>query len=415
MCVSLHFVMVMMLALHSSKTHVGHAYATHRALEVAPNVRFYVYDVTCMNSCYAGFLKKYEKHAFMKSESHLSQYFSDVFFYRHLHKHPSVTTNPAEAQMFIVPTLGKQWKAVDFDILRDCAKQLYDEVVHCSPYWQRSAGVDHVLMDFYGVLGTTPMYHLIMDFRAWSPFTMAPGSPTAKIVAKFTELIPKVVRLDQDIVVPYWDPNRDPSFTPMPITERPIVAAFHGNWAKAKASGLRKAVVRALNRFPNQTVSVAKMNNNKIGQEIFDLLSRSQFCICPRGSGGWSTRRLQTAVLAGCVPVVVSDGLIAPFEELLDYSSFTIWETEQELSNTVAKLMTYDRRRMVELQKGVLRVRRHFLFDDNHGANPDGPIDMTLAVLGLRYQAIRGYRGFLNRQAALRGIHMNQSRCKCKQ
>ena len=51
-------------------------------------------------------------------------------------------------------------------------------------------------------------------------------------------------------------------------------------------------------------------------------LSSSDFCIVPPGGDGWSSR-VDDAVRHGCIPVIIMDGVLMPFEGVLDYASFS--------------------------------------------------------------------------------------------
>jgi hypothetical protein len=53
-----------------------------------------------------------------------------------------------------------------------------------------------------------------------------------------------------------------------------------------------------------------------------DLLSRSKYCLVAPGDG-WSGRA-EDAVLHGCVPVVIMDGVHVVFESVLDWPSFSV-------------------------------------------------------------------------------------------
>jgi len=52
-------------------------------------------------------------------------------------------------------------------------------------------------------------------------------------------------------------------------------------------------------------------------------MARVRFCLCPLGIAP-TTRRLFESVAAGCIPVVVADGLHVPFEETVDVDSVVV-------------------------------------------------------------------------------------------
>lgn len=52
-------------------------------------------------------------------------------------------------------------------------------------------------------------------------------------------------------------------------------------------------------------------------------LTQSVFCLAPLGFASWSGRMFDS-IMMGCIPVIISDGLVAPYEDLLDYRTFAI-------------------------------------------------------------------------------------------
>jgi hypothetical protein len=67
-------------------------------------------------------------------------------------------------------------------------------------------------------------------------------------------------------------------------------------------------------------------------------LRRSSFGLVPRGHGVYSFR-LTEVMLAGAVPVILSNGWVLPFSEFLDWDSFSVRLDEaQFISDPVAAL-----------------------------------------------------------------------------
>ena len=54
-----------------------------------------------------------------------------------------------------------------------------------------------------------------------------------------------------------------------------------------------------------------------------DHLLTTRFCLMADGVAPWSPRLVQYMVL-GCVPVMVSDQLVPPFDDVLDWSKFSV-------------------------------------------------------------------------------------------
>lgn len=74
---------------------------------------------------------------------------------------------------------------------------------------------------------------------------------------------------------------------------------------------------------------------------------------------GWSAR-YEDAATHGCVPVIVMDHTLGPFEALIDYSSFALRVGEGELGGLVEHLMSVTPQRLAQLQEGLARAWMRF-------------------------------------------------------
>ena len=76
---------------------------------------------------------------------------------------------------------------------------------------------------------------------------------------------------------------------------------------------------------------------NKSGYSITDgylenmpeSMRNSRFCLAPTGYG-WGNRIIW-AMLTGCVPVIISDGVMQPFEDVLPYDEFSVRVAEADI------------------------------------------------------------------------------------
>lgn len=99
----------------------------------------------------------------------------------------------------------------------------------------------------------------------------------------------------------------------------------------------------------------------------------------------FSSRRLFSNIFAGTIPVVVCDRLMLPFEDLLDYSSFVVFVSEQDvlevsdfnLFELLASIPEHDVRR---LQENGRKVRKHFTFHRGDVV-PGDAFDMFVSLL----------------------------------
>jgi hypothetical protein len=64
--------------------------------------------------------------------------------------------------------------------------------------------------------------------------------------------------------------------------------------------------------------------------EYLCMMAQSVFCLVPRGQAAWSPR-LDEAMYAGCIPVIIADGYDPPFSAILNYSLFSVRVSEADL------------------------------------------------------------------------------------
>ncbi|KAM0756291.1 Proteophosphoglycan ppg4 [Meredithblackwellia eburnea MCA 4105] len=129
------------------------------------------------------------------------------------------------------------------------------------------------------------------------------------------------------------------------------------------------------------------------GERYLGTLNQAKFCLLPRGIPAWSTRTFE-AIYAGCIPAFVVDRNIFPFQDILDYSLFSVSIPENEAHRVEEYLATFTEAQMFELQAHVLRVREVFLFKEGEEWERKGPLFFSLVSMAMRlylgYPAVGG-------------------------
>ena len=108
---------------------------------------------------------------------------------------------------------------------------------------------------------------------------------------------------------------------------------------------------------------------------------RSRFCLVPRGDTR-SSKRLVSAIMALCVPVVISDGYPLPLSATVDYAAFVISLPEWQLFDAEFRLVEFlkaiSAQRLQRMQAALLVARRQLLYCESVEDCPEQNAGATL-------------------------------------
>ena len=90
-------------------------------------------------------------------------------------------------------------------------------------------------------------------------------------------------------------------------------------------------------------------------------MKSSKFCICPMGYEVNSPRIVE-AIYYECVPVIIADNFVPPFDQVLDWSSFSLTVAEKDIPYLKRILLDLPLSRYIYLQANVKRLQKHFLW-----------------------------------------------------
>ncbi|KAJ0969437.1 hypothetical protein J5N97_022314 [Dioscorea zingiberensis] len=247
------------------------------------------------------------------------QWGSQVKIHQLILKSKFRTLKKEEADLFFVPSYVKCVR-MNGGLNDKEINQTYVKVLSQMPYFRLSGGRDHVFV-FPSGAGA----HL---FRSWATF-----------LNRSIILTPEGDRTDKrdtsafntwkDIIVPG---NVDDGMTtfygssvvqPIPLSKRKYLANFLGR-AQGKVGRLQ--LVELAQQYPNKLESpeLKLTGPDKLGRtEYFNHLRNAKFCLAPRGESSW-TLRFYEAFFVECVPVILSDQVELPFQNVIDYTQISI-------------------------------------------------------------------------------------------
>ncbi|KAJ8460939.1 hypothetical protein OPV22_033865 [Ensete ventricosum] len=229
------------------------------------------------------------------------------------------TINKQEADFFFVPSYVKCVRMMGGLNDKEINKT-YVKILSQMPYFRYSGGRDHIFV-FPSGAGA----HL---FRSWATF-----------LNRSIILTPEGDRTDKrdisafntwkDIIIPG---NVDDGMTkfygsnvvqPIPLSKRKHLANFLGR-AQGKVGRLQ--LLEIAKQYPDKLESpeLQLTGPNKLGRnEYFNHLRNAKFCLAPRGESSW-TLRFYESFFVECVPVILSDQVELPFQNVIDYTQISI-------------------------------------------------------------------------------------------
>lgn len=174
--------------------------------------------------------------------------------------------------------------------------------------WKRSGGRDHV------VLAHHPNSMLDARMKLW---------PAILILSDFGRYPPNIANIDKDVIAPYKHVIRRYVNDSSDFDSRPILLYFQGAIYRKDGGHARQELYYLLKDEKDvhfQFGSVQKDGINKASQGMHS----SKFCLNIAGDTP-SSNRLFDAIASHCVPVIISDDIELPYEDVLDYSAFCIF------------------------------------------------------------------------------------------
>lgn len=140
----------------------------------------------------------------------------------------------------------------------------------------------------------------------------------------------------KDVVLPghtdHWT-TRQLVALQRPWKEREHRVCYHGAFAHAlyddtsaappfdTTAGMTRAALAALGQARRPGVSIG--GHLRPVRAYYERITNCQFCFVPKGVG-FTNGRLMESFFSGCVPVILSDAMVVPFDQFLPWPSFSL-------------------------------------------------------------------------------------------
>ncbi|XP_021908754.1 probable glycosyltransferase At5g03795 [Carica papaya] len=261
------------------------------------------------------------------------------------------TNNPEKAHVFYLPfSIVKMVRFVydrnsrDFAPIKNTVVDYINLVAGRYPYWNRSLGSDHLMLschDWGPEASFSHPYLFKNSIRALcNANTSEKFNPTKDVS------IPEINLQTGELTGLLGGPS--PS-------RRPILAFFAGG-----VHGPIRPVLLEHWEDKDEDIKVHKYLPK--GVSYHDMMRNSKFCICPSGYEVASPRIVE-ALYSGCVPVLISVDYVPPFNDVLNWKSFSVEVSVEDIPNLKKILLGISSRQYIRMHRRVLLVRRHFEFN----------------------------------------------------
>ncbi|CAM8933196.1 unnamed protein product [Rhodiola kirilowii] len=176
------------------------------------------------------------------------------------------------------------------------------------PEWKRSGGRDHIVMAHH------PNSLLYARMKLW---------PAIFILSDFGRYPPSIANVDKDIIAPYKHMITNYYNDSSSFESRKTLLYFQGAIYRKDGGIVRQELFYLLKDEKDVHFSFGSVQKDGIKAATTGM-HNSKFCLNIAGDTP-SSNRLFDAIASHCVPVIISDEIELPYEDVLDYTEFCIF------------------------------------------------------------------------------------------
>ncbi|KZV28455.1 putative glycosyltransferase-like [Dorcoceras hygrometricum] len=260
------------------------------------------------------------------------------------------TRNPEDAHVFFLPfsvasivhfiyekNISDQWRP-----MKQTVRDYVDLLAVKYPYWNRSSGFDHFMLachDWGPELSKSVPELFKNSIRALCNANKSEGFQPWKDVS-----IPEINLQGGDDMTGMLG-------GPAP-SERPILVFFAGG-----VHGPIRPIL--LDHWEDKDPDVQVHKYLPKNMSYHSMMRQSKYCICPSGYEVASPRMVE-ALYMGCVPVLIKDHYVPPFDDVLSWKSFSVTIPTEDIPNMKKILQAIPMKKYARLHKRGVQARRHF-------------------------------------------------------
>ncbi|XP_021729671.1 probable arabinosyltransferase ARAD1 [Chenopodium quinoa] len=257
-------------------------------------------------------------------------------------------------------------------------------------YWKRNNGWDHVFI----CQDPNALYKVVDKIKNG-----------ILLVSDFGRLRPDQASLVKDIILPYS--HRINSYKgDIGVENRKSLLFFMGNRYRKEGGKIRDVLFEILENEDDVVIKHGAQSRES-RRAATQGMHTSRFCLHPAGDTP-SACRLFDAIVSLCIPVIISDHIELPFEDVIDYKKIAIFvDTNSSVKHgfLVKLLRTVTEPKILEYQQEMKKVKHYFEYED-----PDGTINEIWRQVSLKVPLVKL---MINRDKRLVRTELSQPDCSC--
>ncbi|CAL0323372.1 unnamed protein product [Lupinus luteus] len=215
--------------------------------------------------------------------------------------------NSSEADIIFVPFFS----SLSYNRYSKMNKVLQDKLVKyltAHEEWKKSGGRDHLILAHH------PNSMLDARKKLW---------PATFILSDFGRYPPNIANVEKDVIAPYKHVIRSYVNDSSSFDSRSTLLYFQGAINRKDGGHARQQLYSLLKDEKGVHFSFGSAQRDGI-RKATEGMQSSKFCLNIAGDTP-SSNRLFDAIVSHCVPVIISDEIELPYEDVLDYTKFCIF------------------------------------------------------------------------------------------
>ncbi|KAG4960618.1 hypothetical protein JHK87_037251 [Glycine soja] len=272
------------------------------------------------------------------------KYASEGYFFKNIRESRFFTDDPRRAHLFFLPISCHKMRGrgLTNERMIDEVEKYVEHLKFKYPYWNRTLGADHFFVTCHdiGVKATKGVPHMMKN--------------SIRVICSS--------RYDDDGYIPHKDVT-------LPQVQLPFFHPPGGNdiknrntlafWAGRSDSRLKEDLIAIWDNDTEIDIQNSRVDLRATGPVVYmEKLYKSKFCLCPHGPIGSS--RIADSIHFGCVPVIMSKYYDLPFNDILDWTQFSIVLKETDVYQLKYTLRSISEKHFITLNHNIVKIQKHF-------------------------------------------------------